>query len=221
MTDKKLTDEEIIRRLERCVKRGNRNYDTDIVLDLINRQKAEIERLKKELTEYKLRLKMSECTVDETKSEAIKEFAEELEYFVLNEDIEVVEPKCKDYESYINGANQFRHQIKNGINNRVKEMTEVETNQRKEDEGKWKDEECPKCVYEYDGETMEHCAQGACPNFKTVEQIKAEAYKEFVNRLKNSNEFYNRIRAIGNVDKMDSVVNCVDNLLKEMVGDEE
>ena len=54
------------------------------------------------------------------KSEAIKEFAEELEYFVLNEDIEVVEPKCKDYESYINGANQFRHQIKNGINNLVK-----------------------------------------------------------------------------------------------------
>ena len=60
----------------------------------------------------------------EIKSEAIKEFAEELEYFVLNEDIEVVEPKCKDYESYINGANQFRHQIKNGINNLVKEMTE-------------------------------------------------------------------------------------------------
>lgn len=45
MTDKKLTDEEIIKRLERCVKRGNRNYDTDIVLDLINRQKAEIEKL--------------------------------------------------------------------------------------------------------------------------------------------------------------------------------
>ena len=39
MTDKKLTDEEIIKRLERCVHRGNRNYDTDIVLDLINRQK--------------------------------------------------------------------------------------------------------------------------------------------------------------------------------------
>ena len=45
-TDKKLTDEEIIMRLERCVSRGNRNYDTDIVLDLIRRQKAEIERLK-------------------------------------------------------------------------------------------------------------------------------------------------------------------------------
>lgn len=46
MSDKKLSDEEIIKRLEQCVKRGNRNYDTDIVLDLINRQKSEIERLK-------------------------------------------------------------------------------------------------------------------------------------------------------------------------------
>lgn len=50
MTDKKFTDEEIIKRLKQCVKRGNRNYDTDIVLDLINRQKAEIERLKSELS---------------------------------------------------------------------------------------------------------------------------------------------------------------------------
>lgn len=50
MTDKKFTDEEIIKRLERCVKRGKRNYDTDIVLDLINRQKAEIEKLEEEVS---------------------------------------------------------------------------------------------------------------------------------------------------------------------------
>ena len=53
MTDKKLTDEEIIKRLEQCVKRGNRNYNTDIVLDLINRQKAENEMLKKRISEQK------------------------------------------------------------------------------------------------------------------------------------------------------------------------
>jgi len=53
------------------------------------------------------------------------------------------------------------------------------------------------------------------------DSIKAEAYKEFVNKLKNSNEFYGSIRAIGNVDKMDCIVNCIDNLLKEMVGEEE
>ena len=64
---------------------------------------------------------------------------EEFEYFILNEDIEVVEPKCKDYESYINGANQFRYQIKNYINNVLKEMTKVEVNQKKEDMGNEKE----------------------------------------------------------------------------------
>ena len=106
---------------------------TDNALDLINRQKEEIERLKRGVT-FTFTIEDFE-SIKETiisnidnkiKTEAIKEFAEELEYFVLNEDIEVVEPKCKDYESYINGANQFRHQIKNGINNLVKEMTEVQ-----------------------------------------------------------------------------------------------
>lgn len=64
---------------------------------------------------------------------------------------------------------------------------------------------------------MRNCVQSPRSNFKTVEQIKAEAYKEFVDRLKNSNEFYNSIRAIGNVDQADCVVNCIDNLLKEML----
>lgn len=47
-------------------------------LELINRQKTEIEGLKKELTEYKLQLKMSERTVDEIKSAAIKKFVHRL-----------------------------------------------------------------------------------------------------------------------------------------------
>ena len=96
--------------------------------DLINRQKAEIERLLKIIADKEdscmglaTQLKITNELLKTAKSEAIKEFAEELEYFVLNEDIEVAEPKCKDYESYINGANQFRHQIKNGINRLVKE----------------------------------------------------------------------------------------------------
>ena len=71
--------------------------------------------------------------IKKQKSETIKEFVEKFEYFILNEDIEVVEPKCKDYESYINGVNQFRYQIKNYINNVLKEMTKVEVNQKKED----------------------------------------------------------------------------------------
>lgn len=51
---------------------------------------------------------------------------------------------------------------------------------------------------------------------KCYKQAKSEAIKEFANRLKNSNGFYDSIRAIGNVDKMDCVVNCIDNLVKEM-----
>ena len=109
-------------------------------LDLINRQKAENEKLKAENEVMKTNCNSMYVSMPNMakaeRAEAIKDFAEELEYFVLHEDIEVVEPKCKDYESYINGANQFRHQIKNGINNLVKEMTEIATNQRKEDEGK-------------------------------------------------------------------------------------
>ena len=137
-----MTDNEIIKALECCCTLngvGCRNcpqYDIHSAmcvknlirnaLDLIDRQKAEIERLEKVLNGRDQLINALNKCYKQAKSEAIKEFAEELEYFVLNEGIEVVEPKCKDYESYINGANQFWHQIKNGINNRVKEMTEVQ-----------------------------------------------------------------------------------------------
>lgn len=76
MTDKKLTDEEIIKRLERCVKRGNRNYDTDIVLDLINRQKSEIERLKSSTIVNNIM--ESQKIKRDAKAEAYKEFAERI-----------------------------------------------------------------------------------------------------------------------------------------------
>lgn len=78
MPDKKLTDEEIIKRLERCVKRGNRNYDTDIVLDLINRQESEIERLQKEVNLVSILFQDLQERTDEIKAEAYREFAERL-----------------------------------------------------------------------------------------------------------------------------------------------
>ena len=69
--------------------------------------------------------------------------------------------------------------------------------------------ECPKCIYEYDGKTTEYCVQGPCSNFKTVEQIKSEAYKEFAEHLKErwSNNYYDS----PDVDFDE----FVDNLLKE------
>lgn len=123
MTDKKLNDEEIIKGLECCkdccCKQCDEEPDFQEAIDLINRQKAEIERLK----------------------------------------------------------------------------------------------ECPKCVYEYDGEMTEYCVQSPCSNFKTVEQIKDEAYKEFAERLKS----YLLLNKKGEM----SVVSFenIDTLLKEMVGE--
>ena len=70
--------------------------------------------------------------------------------------------------------------------------------------------ECPKCVYEYDGEMTEYCVQGPCSNFKTVEQIKAEAYKEFAERLKEK-------KMQSTMDKRICTFEMIDGLLKEMV----
>ena len=68
--------------------------------------------------------------------------------------------------------------------------------------------ECPKCIYEYDGNTTEYCIQGPCSNFKTTEQVRTEAYKEFAIRLKCG------------VSITSGIITCddIDNLLKEMVG---
>lgn len=103
--------------------------------------------------------------------------------------------------------------------------------------------ECPKCVYEYDGEVMEYCVQGPCSNFKTVEQIKAEAYKEFAKRIQkeienaynnNSNVLHDHISkhaeclnyefiatVRGKMTALQGLDDFIDNLLKEMVGEEE
>lgn len=77
--------------------------------------------------------------------------------------------------------------------------------------------ECPKCVYEYDGEITEYCVQGPCSNFKTVEQIKSEAYKEFAEKLKDAAMSYLR----GGKYYKIITTRCIDTLLKEMVGEEE
>ena len=97
-------------------------------LDLINRQKAEIERLKQIIDEQdKEIIKLQKRIIfwredlnyqpEKIKSEAIKEFIDELKNRVVNK-----------YE--YTDIRVFKE-----IDNLVKEMTE-ETNQRKEDEGK-------------------------------------------------------------------------------------
>lgn len=95
-------------------------------LDLINRQKAENERLKCEMGKllpkdcsYAMQMEVSNKLESQIKSEAIKEFAERLKRysFVDNLSLDGKETVYVD-----------------DIDNLVKEMTEVETKQRKEDE---------------------------------------------------------------------------------------
>ena len=66
---------------------------------------------------------------------------------------------------------------------------------------------CDACVK--NGEVMEHCVQGSCSNFKSVEQVKAEAYKEFAEKLKKELSFGHYIQP-----------DQIDNLFKEMEGED-
>ena len=134
-----MTDEQIIEALECCCAKENcevvscekcpleKHYEcTDIMFHetvaLINRQKAkieklktEIERIEKELTEYKLRLKMSECTVDEIKSEAYKECLAKVKNYIKTHCNPYGKPDF-DYDTSI--------KILNFIDYIVEEMTE-------------------------------------------------------------------------------------------------
>ena len=76
MTDKKLTDAEIKRALEYC-QDCSANLNVEII-DLITRQKAEIDRLNKEIQITKDAYTMLQTKIEIIKSEAIKEFAERL-----------------------------------------------------------------------------------------------------------------------------------------------
>lgn len=89
MTDKKFTDEEIIEALEchinadDCESCGICGWCeeiilTKLVLDLINRQKAEIERLQKEANLVSILFQDLQERINDIKAEAYKEFAERL-----------------------------------------------------------------------------------------------------------------------------------------------
>ena len=90
MTDKKLTDEEVVKALE-CCKDCSINLNFEIVqkiedknkeilelTDIINSLKAEIERLKKEVSVARDASISIQDRYEHTKTEAYKEFAERL-----------------------------------------------------------------------------------------------------------------------------------------------
>jgi hypothetical protein len=134
MTDKKFTDEEIIQALEchinaedcvSCEMFGwcDEIILTKLVLDLINRQKAEIEKLKKENeilsrnADNAFQEGLNECRElfePEIKSEALKEFAERIKMSIK---ANVVETLCNDVKGVYNAE-----YVIDDIDNLLKEM---------------------------------------------------------------------------------------------------
>ena len=126
--DNGMTDEDIIKTLECCTQhqyccpKDCPLYEYDVgecdmylmqrVLDLINRQKAEIERLKNERIERirKLTREVYDREIAQAKIEAIKEFVERLKIFVIPQ-------KADGYTREI--------VLKSNIDNLVKEMTDI------------------------------------------------------------------------------------------------
>lgn len=139
-----------------------------------------------------------------------KTFSEELLYF--KERIEEVfdnynNPNGNEDPLYICVLRDSKRIVRKAEEEITRQQTEIE-----------RLKECPKCVYEYDGEVTEYCVQGPCPNFKTVEQIKVEAYKEFAERIKLSikaNVVETLCNDVRGVYKAEYVLDDIDNLLKE------
>ena len=140
MTDKKLTDEEIIQTLECCkdccCKQCDEEPDFQEAINLINRQKAENEMLKKRISDKKHALFEQQ------------EYTAELQ--------QTLETKCDDCDNIRLSRPEY---------------------------------------------------------WKAIKAAKAEAYKEFAERLKNEK--------IAPPFSINCTINMVDNLLKEMVGEDE
>lgn len=73
----------------------------------------------------------------------------------------------------------------------------------------------PKCVYAYDGKTVEYCVEGPCSVEKTIDEIKSEAIREFAERLKEmaSQTFWESDAYVGTEQ--------IDSLAKEMKEEKE
>ena len=138
-----MTDEQIIKALECCVKTefisdcakcemfafDCRDILIENALDLVNRQKAEIERLKKRNT-LLLKKKCNDINTARKiiKSEAIKELAERLKSRLANLSVRTKTHGRKTTPNYVDDiANQILHDVVlQEIDNLVKEMMEGE-----------------------------------------------------------------------------------------------
>lgn len=145
-------------------------------LELINRQKAEIERLQKYNTDV-----------------AFKHYNDGR----VAEQEEVIKVRGE------NSALQLKNSMLQHKNIELQhKIDELQDRNRK-------------CIYLSDDETTEYCVDAICPQFKTEGQIKAEAIKEFAERLKECC-YHNDDLSNDDCLSITSDINCI---LKEMVGD--
>lgn len=144
MTDKKFTDEEIIKALECHIKaedcEGCEMFGgceeiilTERVLDLINRQKAEIKKLNVELIHALSELSLTRTSLNTAKAEAYKELAQEIKQEikeaydsnieVLNEHFEKHRGCFNDtFVGIIEGKNNALLGLSDFIDNLLKEL---------------------------------------------------------------------------------------------------
>lgn len=136
MTDKKLTDEEIIKALEDYIKENEFEYfHSNMVgeyplirksLDLINRQKAEIEELKNYINRCKSGKEHWVKCLLEKPNEAIKEFAERLKGEIKREKESGNEllPEIYDRDIQMNaeGEKTAYDNVERIVDNLLKEM---------------------------------------------------------------------------------------------------
>lgn len=200
MSDKKYTDEEIIKALELCSKSLSIKtcqkcpfyLQTNCVsalksyaIDLINRQKAE---------NLELKLKVNELLA--YKQEVTKNNIKNYEtYKSQKAEIEKLDIELKAMRG---AANSYKAEVERlKADNKIYiEANKVIGHQRDQ-----RDKEIDELQKQIDGLDVRE------------NKIKAEAYKEFAERLKNEK--------IAPPFSINCTINMIDNLLKEMVGEEE
>lgn len=96
-------------------------------------------------------------TVEQIKSEAVKEFAERLK--------EMSTQGFWETDAYV-GVEQ--------IDSLLKEIVSDDNDTSSE------------CTYSFDNEVSNYCVQSSCPNFKTKEEIELEAIKKFANQIQKA-----------------------------------
>ena len=124
-----MTDKEVIKALECCIKNGCDNCPfnrlthlsdcLNMFLNLINRQKAEIERLEKEVDRLSQVVMYNDSVADLKASDAIKEFANKLKNEIIDDTAYAED--CTQHTGYYDYTIKFGD-IPEYIDNLVKEM---------------------------------------------------------------------------------------------------